>query len=150
MNKWDHRFLDLAKLVSSWSKDPAVKVGAAVRGSDNRVLSVGYNGFPAGIEDRENWLNDKDTKRMMTVHAEVNALMYMPAVNACSATLYVTRPPCIECAKFIVAKGLIKRVICYSITPESSWYQACKQGEWLMCQAGIWSEWYHETGNGNQ
>lgn len=149
MNKWDRRFMDLAKLVSSWSKDPVVKVGAAVRGSDNRVLSVGYNGFPAGIEDRENWLNDKETKRMMTVHAEVNALMYMPVVDARSATLYVTRPPCIECAKFIVAHGLIGRVICYRIPPESNWHQACKQGEWLMVQAGIWSEWYHETGDGN-
>lgn len=150
MNKWDRRFMELTQLVSTWSKDPDVRVGAAVRGSDNRVLSVGFNGFPADIEDRNDWLNDKETKRLLTVHAEVNALMYMPRVEARSATLYVTRPPCVECAKFIVAQGLIGRVICQSIPPDSNWHASCKKGEWLMVQAGIWSEWHHALDNGSQ
>jgi deoxycytidylate deaminase len=149
MNKWDHRFMKLAQLVSTWSKDPDVQVGAAVRGSDNRVLSVGFNGFPAVIKDQNEWLNDKETKRLLTVHAEVNALICIPKVEARSATLYVTRPPCIECAKFIVAQGLIGRVICPPISPNSSWQASCMKGEWLMAQANIRWEGYHALDNGS-
>ena len=142
MNKWDSRFMELAALVSTWSKDPDVKVGAAVRSDDNRVLSVGFNGFPADINDKPMWLEDKETKRMLTVHAEVNALVYMPKLELRSATLYVTRPPCVECAKFIVAHGMIGQVNCLSIPVDSNWHASCKKGEWLLAQANIPSYWW--------
>jgi dCMP deaminase len=51
MNKWDKNFLQLAKTVSTFSKDPSTKVGAVIVDDDNRVISIGYNGFPKGIKD---------------------------------------------------------------------------------------------------
>ena len=44
--KWDNRFLVLAKLIGSWSKDPSTKVGAVIVDEDNKIVSLGYNGFP--------------------------------------------------------------------------------------------------------
>ena len=47
-NKWDIRYLELAELVASWSKDPSSKIGAVAVGSKGEVLAQGYNGFPRG------------------------------------------------------------------------------------------------------
>ena len=57
--KWDNRFIDLAKLVGSWSKDPSTQVGAVIVDQKNRIVSVGYNGFPQKISDNDR-LNDRD------------------------------------------------------------------------------------------
>ena len=60
--KWHKRYLNLAKEVSTWSKDPSRKIGAVAVGSKGQILSQGYNGFPRGIED-DGWrLNDRPTK----------------------------------------------------------------------------------------
>ena len=60
--KWDARFLDLAKHISDWSKDPSTKVGCVVVGEDREVRSTGFNGFPRGIEDTAARLNDRSQK----------------------------------------------------------------------------------------
>ena len=52
-DKWDKRFLDLAKHISDWSKDPSTKVGCIVVGEDREIRSTGFNGFPRGIEDKQ-------------------------------------------------------------------------------------------------
>ena len=69
LKKWDMRFLDMAKMVGSWSKDPSTQVGAAIVDNDRRVISVGYNGFPKGVADNER-LEDREEKYKMIVHAE--------------------------------------------------------------------------------
>ena len=51
MGKWDQRFCKLAKFVSKWSKDPKAKVGAVVFAKRGGDVSIGYNGFPMGVED---------------------------------------------------------------------------------------------------
>ena len=55
--KWDHRFIELAKHISEWSKDPSTKVGCVVVGDDREIRSTGFNGFPRGIEDKLERLN---------------------------------------------------------------------------------------------
>ena len=74
--KWDARFLDLAKHISDWSKDPSTKVGCVVVGEDREVRSTGFNGFPRGIEDTAARLNDRSQKYPMICHAEENAIMH--------------------------------------------------------------------------
>ena len=77
LDKWDMRFLALAEHVSEWSKDPSTQVGAVITHSrSKRVISLGFNGFPAGVEDTEERLEDRTTKYEMVVHAEQNALMF--------------------------------------------------------------------------
>ena len=54
LDKWDMRFLALAEHISEWSKDPSTQVGAVITHSrSKRVISLGFNGFPAGVEDTE-------------------------------------------------------------------------------------------------
>lgn len=73
--KWDTRFLDLAQVVSKWSKDPSTQVGAVLVRPDKSILSIGYNGFPRKMEDTLELLNNRDEKYSRIVHAEVNALL---------------------------------------------------------------------------
>lgn len=71
--KWHHRFLSLAKHVAGWSKDPSTKVGCVIA-KDKRIVSVGYNGFPEGIRDTYERLNNRELKYQIVQHAEENAI----------------------------------------------------------------------------
>lgn len=65
--KWDRRFLELAKQVSTWSKDPSTKVGAVLVNEDKHVVGMGFNGFPVGVADTEERLNNRELKYKMIV-----------------------------------------------------------------------------------
>jgi dCMP deaminase len=111
MVDWDKRFLELADHVAQWSKDPRTKVGAVIVDEKKRVVSVGYNGFPRGVDDDDARYEDRQTKHLFVAHAERNALDNAPLqVDEC--TLYVPLVPCNECAKSIIQKG-IQRVVSY-------------------------------------
>lgn len=107
--KWDQRFLELAKLVSTWSKDPSTKVGAVIT-DDRRIISVGYNGFPEGVLDSAERYCNREIKYKYMVHAERNALLF--ANTSLKNTTLYTFPfmPCSECAGMIIQSG-IKRVV---------------------------------------
>lgn len=75
MDKWDHRFLELAKHVAQWSKDPSTKVGSVIV-ENRRIVSVGFNGFASGVEDLPERYSDRDTKYAMVTHAEANAIIF--------------------------------------------------------------------------
>lgn len=112
-NKWDQRYLKLAYGIAQWSKDPSSKIGAVTVGAKGQVLSQGFNGFPRGLKDDYDRLNDRETKYKYVVHAEMNAI-YNATYNGTSldgATLYVYGLPiCSECAKGVIQVG-IKRVV---------------------------------------
>lgn len=110
LNKWDLRFMDLALHVADWSKDPSTRVGSVIVAPDRRIVSVGYNGFPRGVDDLDDRLNDRPTKYAFVAHAERNALDNAD-VNMRGCTLYVTLQPCAECTKSIIQRG-IKKVVC--------------------------------------
>ena len=115
LDKWDRRFLDLASHVSDWSKDPSTHVGAVIVAPDKRIMSVGYNGFPRGVADTEERLNDRPTKYAFVAHAERNALDNTDqSIRGC--TMYVTLQPCPECVKSIIQRG-VKKVV-YKFNPE--------------------------------
>jgi len=109
LSAWDRRFIDMAILVSSWSKDPSTKVGAVVVNDHNQVLSVGFNGFPRGVFDFEDRYTNRETKLLFVAHAEQNALDSC-FVDAKGTTIYTTLSPCFHCAKSIIQRG-VKRVI---------------------------------------
>lgn len=108
-NKWHRRFFQLAHHVSDWSRDPSTRVGACIVNEDKQVLSLGFNGFPRGVEDKFERYKDKETKYKFVSHAERNALDNA-YVDVKGATLYSTLFPCNECAKGIIQKG-IKEVV---------------------------------------
>jgi len=104
--KWDKRFMQMAHLAKMWSKD-SNWVGATIVNSNRRVIGLGYNGFPKGIADLGDRLEDKDLKRSLSVHAELNCILNsIEKPTAC--TIYVTRHPCSECAKAIIQAGITR------------------------------------------
>lgn len=114
MNKWHNRFINLAKEVSSWSKDPSTAVGCVYVNDKKQILSVGFNGLPRGIKDSDEILNNKELKYKYIVHAEQNGIY-----NACfngvtlnGSTVYVYGlPVCSDCAKGIIQVGVCTVVI---------------------------------------
>lgn len=102
---WDIKFLKLAQHVSDWSKDPSTKVGAVVVDKDNRIVSIGYNGFPKGVQDDER-LEDRDIKYSLILHAEENALLFSKQ-NLKNCKIY-TYPlfPCSRCCAKIIQCGI--------------------------------------------
>lgn len=133
--KWDYRFLDMARLVASWSKDPSTKVGAVIVDDKNRIVSLGYNGPPRGVEDDPSIDRDKKLKR--TIHAETNAVLF--ARDSLSGTsLYVTHHPCGPCAAIIAQAG-IRRVFIPGTGPKLSeaWEDHMREALWIFDQAGV-------------
>ncbi len=108
--KWDKRFLSLAEMVASWSKDPSTKTGAVITTTDHRVVSLGFNGFPRGVDDSDERLNNRELKYAMIVHCERNAVV-LAGKNVDGCTLY-TWPfgSCTPCAALMIQAG-IKRVV---------------------------------------
>lgn len=140
--KWDKRFLGLAKLVGSWSKDPSTKVGAVITDYNNRVLSIGFNGFPQGVKDCEKRLLDREQKYDIIVHAEANALMFAnTSLEGC--TIY-TWPfePCSRCAGLIIQSG-ITRVVSV-INSDQRWEKNFTLARQLFDESGIILEWIDE------
>ena len=136
--KWHQRFLDLAQFFARWSKDPSTQVGAVIVDGMRRVVGEGYNGFPRGIEDTEERLNDRPTKYAHIVHAEPNAILNaIGPVAGC--TIYTWPfPPCAECAKLIIQAGLA-RVVCPTATDEqrARWGKSLDLAESLFREAGV-------------
>ena len=110
---WDEYFMGVALLSGERSKDPSSQVGACIVSEDNKILSIGYNGFPNGCSDDEiSWEregNFAETKYPYVGHAELNAILNSRG-DLHGATLYVALFPCNECAKAIIQSG-IKRVV---------------------------------------
>lgn len=108
--KWHNRYLDIAKNVSTWSKDPSTQIGAiAVDPVKRTILTTGFNGFPRGIEDSIDRLLDRETKYKYIVHAEMNAIYNATysGVSLDGSYFYVYGLPiCSECAKGIIQVGV--------------------------------------------
>lgn len=144
MSKWDERFLKLAEHISTWSKDPSTKVGAILVGPNNLVVGLGYNGFPRGVSDSEDRLNDRPTKYKFVVHAEVNAIL-MAGERAKGATLYVTPTfavpnICNECAKFAIQAG-VKELVGWTPTgteeQKARWGDAIAISKAMLDESGV-------------
>lgn len=122
--KWDRRFMEMAQTISTWSKDPSSKIGAVVVNAERRILATGYNGFPRGIEDSDERLNNRDEKYPRIIHAEMNALMnaLYNGVTVKDATLYVHGlPVCPACTKCVIQAGIKRVVIPTFKTDKGEW-----------------------------
>jgi len=138
MNKWQRRYFSLALEVATWSKDEQKQVGAVCVSPDKRGIVIGYNGFPKGIEDSEELLADRELKNQLMVHAEMNAIIngYTSLHNW---SLYVTKAPCLDCAKVMINAGIVK-VICPN--PGGSWLDNQLMAISLLKEAKVEIEFY--------
>lgn len=110
-NKWHDRFMEIAKMVAKWSKDPSSKVGAVLV-RDKRVIATGYNGWPSSMDDNlylSQWESNQEYARSLknkySIHAERNAIEYAIG-DVKGSTLYITHPPCISCTDYLIEKGI--------------------------------------------
>ena len=112
---WDEYFMGTVKMSSMRSKHLNTQVGCCIVSQENRILSVGYNGFPMGCSDDEfPWDREGEdplqTKYLYTTHSELNAILNYTGGSLAGSKLYVSLFPCNECAKAIIQSG-IKEVI---------------------------------------
>ena len=107
--KWDLRYLELATLVGTWSKDPSTKVGAILVRPNNSIAATGFNGFPPGHDDSPELYLDREYKYKHVVHAEMNALTFhgQPAPGF---TLYTSFPCCPDCVQVAASRGVTRIV----------------------------------------
>ena len=144
---WDEYFMGVAHLSGMRSKDPNTQVGACIVSRDNKILSMGYNGFPIGCSDEEfsweregEWL---DTKYPFVTHGELNAILNYRGGSLEGTKLYVSLFPCNECAKAIIQAGI--RTIVY----ESDKYAndaSTRASKRMLNAAGVRYYQYNPTG----
>jgi dCMP deaminase len=135
MNKWDKRFIDLAEHIASWSKDPSTKVGAVIVDEKKRIVSVGYNGFSAGVNDSHERYDNREMKYEMIIHGEINAILFANQdLHGC--TLY-TWPfmPCSRCASIVIQKG-INRVVA-PINNDNRWEKSFTLSKELFNESNV-------------
>ncbi|MBO4480681.1 MAG: dCMP deaminase family protein [Alphaproteobacteria bacterium] len=107
-DKWNCRFMDVAKLIATWSKDTSTKVGCVIVGPYGEIRSTGYNGFPRGVNESIEERHERPAKYKYTEHAErnsiFNATLFGTSCRDC--VMYVTFPPCPDCARGIIQSGI--------------------------------------------
>jgi len=135
MTNWDERFLGLAQHIATFSKDPSTKVGAVIADSHHRIVSMGYNGFPRGVQDTPERLTDREKKYEMVVHAEINAILFAQC-DLSRMTLYTyPLPPCSRCAALIINSGL-RAVVAPPVT-QTRWVESCSLALDMFDEAGV-------------
>lgn len=137
--RWDRHFLDLAAQHARMSKDPSTKVGAVIVGPDREIRSAGFNGFPRGIADTPERLNDRDTKLKLVVHGEMNAILAAARVGVPlkGCTLYTTLAPCSRCAVEIIQAGITEVVALEGMLDRPNWAAEHKLSRELLAEAGV-------------
>ena len=144
---WDEYFMGVAMLAGMRSKDPNSQVGACIVSEDNKILSIGYNGFPMGCSDDEfPWDREGDelnTKYVYTVHSELNAILNYRGGSLEGAKMYVSLFPCNECAKAIIQAGIKTLIYDEDKYAETPSVIASKR---MLNQAGVRYYRYQRTG----
>lgn len=137
-NKWDLRFLSLARQVASWSKDPSTKTGSVIVRPDRSVASVGFNGFPSAMKDHPGLYEDRDEKYSRIVHCEINALIFSREPVR-GYTLY-THPfmSCDRCCVQMIQAGITRMVSPRATEDQlSRWAKAFERTRSYCRDAGV-------------
>jgi len=133
---WHIRFLALAAHVATWSRDPEKKVGSVIVRPDKTIATMGFNGFPRGVDDLPDRYTDRDLKLDMVVHAEMNAILHAREPLH-GYTLYVWPfHPCTRCAAAIIQSG-IKQVVTVPWVKTTKWAKNIDLASSMLREAGI-------------
>lgn len=144
---WDEYFMGVAMLSALRSKDPNTQVGACIVSNDNKILSMGYNGFPNGCSDDDfPWTREGesyDTKYFYVTHGEMNAILNYRGGSLEGCKIYVTLFPCNECTKAIIQCGIKTVVYCSDKYRDEPSTRASRR---MMDAAGVRYYQYQSTG----
>ena len=146
LSKWDRRFLRIAEEVRLWSKDPGTKVGCVLV-NQRRIVSTGYNGFPQTISDDLDRYIDREYKLSVTVHAEANAILNAAknGTKVEGSTLYVTFPPCSQCASAVIQAGVAQVVCPDPVLAPERWRSNFVAANNLFYEAGVKVLYYSDA-----
>ena len=142
MNSWDKKFIELVEHISGWSKDRSTKIGSVMVDSDNRIVSVGYNGFPSGFDDNIDYRHERPQKYLYTEHSERNCIYNAARIGAKTkdCILYVKWFPCADCARAIIQSG-IKKLYCqkpdFSTNKNQLWKVSFDASLEMLTECGI-------------
>lgn len=144
---WDEYFMGVAALSAMRSKDPGTQVGACIVSPANKILSMGYNGFPIGCSDDDFPWNREgdplDNKYFYSTHSELNAILNYRGGSLEGCKIYVTLFPCNECAKAIIQCGIKEIVYACDKYKETDSVIASKR---MLDAAGVKYSFYKPTG----
>lgn len=144
--KWDLRFLEMAKLVATWSKDPSTGIGAVITNDKNRIISLGFNGYPRGIKDEG--MENREEKLAKVLHAEVNAVLFSNR-DLTGHTIYIyPLLPCSQCMSIIIQSGITRIVILQSDQQKEivkRWKESTDISLNMAKEAGIPIAYYYES-----
>ena len=148
-DRWLSNYLGLAKHIAGWSKDPSTKCGAVAVGKHGQILSQGYNGFPRGVSDHNERLNDREQKYKFTIHAEMNCIFNasLTGVSLEGSSLYVYGlPVCDNCAKGVVQVGFNRVFMCYPEVMEErkEWIDSYRTSRQMFVESKINAQIFHE------
>lgn len=149
-DKWDVRFINLARHIAQWSKDPSTKTGAVIVDSDRRIVSVGYNGFAMGCDDSLELYTDRDYKYETVIHCEMNAIISAKR-DLFGNTLYLTSAGCGKCTAQVIQAGIRRIVIpCKEEDPLSirrqDWDLSFQKSRDQLASAGVTQRVLEPTG----
>lgn len=134
---WDEYFMGVALLSAKRSKDPSTQVGACIASTNNKILSVGYNGMPKGNDDDYPWTKDTkglDSKYPYVCHAELNAILNFEGVTLKGSRIYATLFPCNECAKAIIQSGITELIYLHDFYHDS---ESSIASRYMFDRAGV-------------
>lgn len=107
---WDELFIKQAMLIAEKSKDPSTKVGCVIVGEGNVILSMGFNGFPRKINEKDDSRWQRPEKYIWTEHAERNAIFNAArhGIKLEGATAYLNWEPnpCSDCTRALIQAGI--------------------------------------------
>jgi dCMP deaminase len=137
---WDRFYLQVADLIASRSKDRSAKIGAVLV-QNGAIISVGYNGFPRGVNDDVESRHERPAKYAYTEHGERNAI-YNAArsgVKTLGSTMYTQGVPCQDCARAVIQAGCSKLVAYWQADANvfPSWQESCRIGREMLEEAGV-------------
>ena len=138
-DKWHKRYIHLAEYVAQWSKDPSTKTGSVIVRPDNTVVSIGFNGFPRGIEDKADLLYNREEKYKRVIHCEMNAILNARE-RLTGYTLYNWPcQSCERCAVHVIQSGITRVISPYDIPTDmkSRWAESWAVTEELFTEAGV-------------
>lgn len=136
---WDDYFMSIARVVAKKSKDRSTKVGCVIVGPDNEVRSVGYNGFPRGVDDQNEDRHARPEKYFWTEHAERNAIYNAARIGTAlsGCRLYLPWYPCMDCARAIVQSGLREIIAVKPDLNDPKWGGDFVRVGSLLSEAGV-------------
>jgi dCMP deaminase len=143
---WKEYFRGIAHQVKLKSKDRYTQIGAVVVGSDNQIVSTGYNSFPRGIDDTIDDRQERPEKYYWFEHAERNSLYNaaLIGVSTKGCTMYLTCGiPCSDCARGIINSG-ISKIVCERVggAVGNLWDEHAKRSIEMFNEAGVKIEYY--------